>query len=65
MRELNDKERLIRQCLLSYGGLQAVSAMRDLFCETACPSNELSAAYMQGRNSIILALYELMETKED
>jgi hypothetical protein len=61
---LSDNERIIKTCLMS-GGLQVVNAMREVFCETQRPANELDAAYIHGRNSVILELYQLIGTKED
>jgi hypothetical protein len=61
---MTEKEKLVKKFLSAYG-LQVVSAMRELFCDATCPHNELDAAYMQGRNSVILRLYELLETEEN
>ena len=64
MLNLTDDEKTVKK-FLSAHGLQVVSAMRKLFCDTTCPCNELEVAFMQGRNSVILKLYEILETEEN
>lgn len=59
-----DEEILVAK-FLSGDGLRVLFAMQRLFCDTTRPKDEIDAAFMQGRNSVILELYELLNRFEE
>lgn len=60
----SDEEILVAK-FLSGDGLRVLFAMQKLFCDTTRPKDEIDASYMQGRNSVILELYELLNRFEE
>jgi hypothetical protein len=62
---LTKEEILIKRFFGEAGGYTVLEAIRKHFCDTGCPRDAVDCAYINGRNSVILQLFDILSKEED